>query len=222
MGSKRYVPMRKSISTENLILKGVPAEYIECNIESYTDNNSTKKLVKNYIENIHTMYEDRVCLLFYGSNGTGKTLLSSIIVKEAYRRRYSSHITTLAHYMDLCFSKEKSEEQQEEIHHIREAEFLVIDEVGKENFTKTLSNISLLEELLRGAVARGQVVIVCTNLPLEDVGNVQGLYSLYGKSIASLLGGEFLKVKFNADDYRPNILKQKKGVVALMNSLKED
>src|SRR3712207_941602 len=103
MGSKRNVPMREKLSKENLILKGIPAEYIDCNLDNYDSDEDTKSLIQRYIVDLHTMYEDRVCLAFYGANGTGKTYLSSIIVKEAYRRRYSSQMTTLAHYMDLTF-----------------------------------------------------------------------------------------------------------------------
>lgn len=216
MGSKENVPMRTRISRQNLILKGIPAEYIDCDLDHYVSDVETKDLVEKYINNMHSMYDDRVCLALYGANGTGKTYLSSIIVKEAYKRRYSSQMTTLAHYMDLCFSPDKTTEQWEELKSIKEAEFLVIDEIGKENFTKTQSNINLLEELLRQAVAKGQVVILCTNLPLEDVGGVKGLYSLYGKSVKSLIEGEFVKIKFDSKDYRPNVLRKKKGIQLLL------
>lgn len=215
MGSKRGVPVRKSISTNNLILKGIPAEYINCSLDNFVENDSTKELIERYIDNIHSMYEDRVCLAFYGANGTGKTYLASIIVKEAYRHRYKSHLTTLAHYMDLMFTPNKTEDIKEELKYINEAEFLVIDEVGKENFTKTQSNVTLLEDLLRQAITKGQVVILISNLPLEDVGGVEGLYTLYGKSVESIIEGDFVKLEFNLKDYRPKVLKNKKGIQIL-------
>ena len=130
-------------------------------------------------------------------------------------------MTTLAHYMDLCFRKDKTTEVKEELKYISEAEFLVIDEVGKENFTSSQSNINLLEELLRQAVVKGQVVILCSNLPLEDVGGVEGIYSLYGKSLRSLIEGDFIKVKFSLSDYRPNVLKQKRALHLLQEAIND-
>ena len=95
---------------------------------------------------------------------------------------------------------------------INESHFLVIDEVGKETFTKTGSNINLLEETLRNAI-KGQVIILCTNLPLEGEG---GLYEQYGASIQSLIDGSFVKVEFNNADYRPVVLHQKKALKLLL------
>lgn len=222
MGSKRGVPMRSLLSKRNLLLKGIPAEYIDCDIESYVNDEEKKELYQKYIDNMDTMYEDRVCLANYGANGTGKTYLSCILIKEAYRRRYKSHITTLAHLIDLMFTPDKTEEIRAELKCIRDAEFLVIDEVGKENFNKSLSNIALLEETLRRAVVNGQVVILCTNLSLQDIGDVKGLYSQYGKSIKSLVEGDFVKIKFDAKDFRTVVKNKKKGIKLLKGEEYED
>lgn len=219
MGTKRQVPVREHLSRNNLLLKGIPAEYVDSTLDDYKSDNEIKKIVTRFVEEIHTMYEDRVCLCFYGSNGTGKTFLASIIVKEAYRHRYTSHITTMAHYMDLCYTPAKTKEIEEELYYIRNAEFLVIDEVGKEQFTASGGNVTLFEELLRNAVANGNIIIICSNLPLEDAGGKQGLYSLYGKSVRSLVEGDFVKVKFNQSDYRHNIMNKKKGFSILKGEL---
>jgi DNA replication protein DnaC len=145
----------------------------------------------------------------YGSNGSGKTFLSSLIVKEAYRLRYTSAIATLAHLMDLTFKSVKTQGDLSELVMYERADYLVIDEVGKENFTKTGSNVNLLEEILRRAVTNGQVVILCTNLPLEGD---KGLYKQYGTSIKSLISGSFVKLEFDSDDYRPIQQKKKKAL----------
>src|SRR3712207_4725434 len=144
MGTKRGVPCRKKLSRENLLYRGVPVEYLEASISDY-GNKDKREFVLKYINNLHDMYEGKVCLCFYGANGTGKTLLASILVREAYRHRYSSSIVTLSRLIDLTFSANKSQEDIELLDYIRNSEFLVIDEVGKENFNKTGSNINLLE-----------------------------------------------------------------------------
>lgn len=216
MSSRRGTPQRESLSPTNLLLRGIPAEYLDCDIDDYVQSEEKRELIERYIENLHTMYEDRICLVMYGANGTGKSYLASIIVKEAYRHRYDSMMITLASYMDLCFKPDKSQEDYDALLRIKKADFLVIDEVGKENFTKTGSNINLLEELMRQALTSGQVLIICTNLPLEDMDKAKGLYSQYGRSIKSLIEGGFVKVEFEEKDYRKTVLKQKNGLKILL------
>jgi DNA replication protein DnaC len=216
MSSKRGVPVRENLSVKNLLLRGVPSEYIDLSLQDYKQASDTKETIKRYLEYIHDMYENRVCLCFYGANGTGKSFLASLIVKEAYRCRYLSAMITLSKLMELKFNNKKTEEDFEKLNIVNLADFLVIDEVGKENFTKAQSNISLLEEVLRQADNKGQVIIICTNLPIEDRGDVKGLYSQYGKSIASLIEGQFMKVEFADDDYRHKILMKNKGIKILL------
>src|SRR3712207_2299348 len=175
-------------------------------------NKDKREFILKYINNLHDMYEGKVCLCFYGANGTGKTLLASILVREAYRHRYSSSIVTLSRLIDLTFSANKSQEDIELLDYIRNSEFLVIDEVGKENFNKTGSNINLLESILRQATTQGQIVILCTNLPLKGEG---GLYEQYGASIKSLIAGNYVKLEFTGNDYRPFVTKQKKAMELL-------
>lgn len=211
MGSKRNVPPRERMSAQNLIIRGVPPEYIEGTLEDYVQNDEVKIIMTRYLNNMHDMYEDRANLCLYGSNGSGKTYLSTLIVKEAYRLRYSSAMTTVANLLDLTFKPKKTQEDLAKLKMYKEAEFLVLDEVGKENFTKTGSNINLVEESLRGAVVRGQVVIICTNLPLEGE---HGLFNQYGNSIKSLINSYF-RIKFEGDDYRPSQLRKKKSASIL-------
>lgn len=198
MSSKRNIPPRKSLSVANLRYRGIPASYLNYTLKDYTASKSKSKFYGAYLDNLHSMYEDRVCLLQYGANGTGKTMLASLIVKEGYRLRYDTYMTTLSAYMSLLF-KQRDAEEQELLNYIQRCEFLVIDEVGKENFTSTGSNINILEDLLRNATQRGQVIVLNTNLNLEE------LYSQYGSSIQSLLNGEFTTLKFTEKDHRPKV-----------------
>lgn len=212
MISKRNVPPRETLSKENLLLRGVPAEYVEGTLEDYEQEDEYKDFFTKYLSNLHLMYEDRANLCLYGANGTGKTMLSSLIVKEGYRLRYRTAIITMQGLIDINFRANKTDADWDKIKAVKEAHFLVLDELGKENFTKTGSNINLLEETLRNAVTRGQVVIICTNLPLEGEG---GLYQQYGASLKSLIDGSFVKLEFDNTDYRPTHLNKKRAIKLL-------
>lgn len=211
MGSKRELPPREVLSWENLLLRGVPAEYIEGSLDEYVEDEdgNCKPFFDTYLSNLHIMYEDRVNLCLYGSNGSGKSYLSSLVVKEGYRLRYNSFIITMQSLIDINFKSNKTQEDWDKINAVKKADFLVLDEVGKENFTKTGSNVNLFEETLRQAVTKNQVVIICTNLPLEEEG---GLYEQYGRSIKSLIDGSFIKLEFDSSDYRNTHMNKKKGV----------
>lgn len=201
----RGLPVRHKLVKGNLIYRGVPSEYTEAILEHY-DNEPKRTFFKRYLTHMDDMYEDKMHLILYGNNGTGKTYLSSILVKEAYRQRYDSCMITLAQLMDITFNSSKNEEYQSKLEYIRRCHFLVIDEVGKEQFTSTGSNKSLLEDTLRRADTIGQVVIICTNMPMEQ------LYSTYGQSIQSLIHGNYTKLEFNFKDGRMGARAKKKSL----------
>ena len=205
-------PLRTTLSVKNLMYRGVPIEYIHADLDEYPIEENTRELFARYMDYLDEMFDDKINLILYGSNGSGKTYLSSLIVKEAYRKRYSSFRVTLQAYIDMQFKRDR-EEIAEKIEEIINAEFLVIDEVGKETFDKSQFNIAVLEELLRERDTQGKPTIICTNLPLEERG---GLYDQYGKSIQSLIDGNFVKVKFEGEDNRHDVTRKKRGIQLLL------
>jgi DNA replication protein DnaC len=205
-------PRRTRISAANLAYRGVPREYHNAHIDEYPIDTDFKDLFSRYMENLEVMFEDKVNLILYGSNGSGKTYLSSLVIKDAYIKRFSSFRVTLQGYIDLQFKKDE-EEIREKVDKIENAEFLVLDEVGKETFAKNQFNIIKLEELLRQRDTIGRPTIICTNLPLEGDG---GLYKQYGNSIKDLIEGNFLKVEFVGESNRHSVSKKKHGVNLLM------
>lgn len=211
------VPIRTSVSASNLLYRGVPKEYIRATLSDYKLESDLQELFYNYLTNIELMYRDNVGLILFGANGNGKTWLSSLIVKEAYIFRFSSFRVTLQNYIDMQFRKDE-EEIRDKLRKIADCDFLVIDEVGKETFAKNQFNIAILEELLRHRDALGKPTFICTNLPLESQG---GLYDQYGKSVTSLIDGNYIQVEFNGDDYRPEATKKKKAIRVLLGEDEE-
>lgn len=206
-------PVRTTLSVKNLMYRGVPREYIHADLDEYPIEENIRELFARYMDYLDEMFEDKINLILYGSNGSGKTYLSSLIVKEAYRKRYTSFRVTLKSFIDMHFKRDKDELIAEKLSEIINSEFLVIDEVGKETFDKSQFNITVFEELLRERDTQGKPTIICTNLPLEGRG---GLYEQYGKSIQSLIDGNFLKVKFESEDNRHDVTRKKRGIQLLL------
>lgn len=198
-------PLRKVLHAGSLALIGVPKSFINTTINDFIANDSdleeVKECIVKYINNIDENISNNLGIMFMGSNGVGKTMLSSIILKEAYRHRYTSRRTTFVKYIDTytrawgAKSTEEKESYEDELYNYYKAvEFLVVDEVGKEVDSKVSAPI--LEDLLRYREDNGLTTIICTNLDTES------LLSRYGESCMSIFKGNFLPITINSDDIR--------------------
>lgn len=199
-------PRRTRISKDNLLYMGVPRGFHEDTIDCFRTHQDkgleeVKKFFKEYLKNLQENFENNKGILLYGSNGVGKTKLSSLIVKEAYWNRYTASRVTFVVYID-AYTKiwsarsldEKEQLEQEFYNRYKSVEFLVLDEVGKEVDSKISAPI--LEDCLRYREDKGLVTIICTNLPLSV------LEERYGTSIISLMQGNMTPIMIEGVDKR--------------------
>lgn len=200
-------PVRGKLSQKNLMYKGVPREFINSTIDQYPIDEDKKNIFVKYMKNLPIMLDDKVNLVLYGSNGSGKTYLTSLLVKECYRQRYSAFRVTLEGLLQMHFKHE--EHIVEKLSKIYKCEFLVIDEVGKETQMKNDFHIVKFEELLRMRETEGLVTILCMNLPLEGH---DGFYSQYGNSIRDLVEGNAVKVEFTGESNRKSVTARKRAI----------
>ncbi len=202
-------PVRDYLSPSNLLKRGVPKKFHNLTIEDFQDYGSkelaqVKRFVRVYIENIHNMFENNKGIFFYGSNGVGKSLLASFIVKEAYRNRYTSKRVTFPEYISeytRVWSSNNTDEREmlESMfyHDYKGVEFLVLEEIGKELDTK-LSPV-VLEDCLRYREEKGLPTFICTNLQPKV------LVERYGNSIASLVKGNMTPIYIVGSDKRKGV-----------------
>ena len=197
-------PLRTMLNSKSLSIIGIPNKFHKLKKEDY-DNFNNKYLeevigyVKSYILNISARFKTCEGVFFYGANGTGKTMLSSLILKEAYRNRYSVRRLTFADYVSLytdvwnTYNDEK-EDLKNKASIYKSAEFLVLEEIGKE--IDSSISVPILEELLRYREDKGLVTIICTNLTPDLI------VENYGASIMSLTKGNMTPIKMETNDYR--------------------
>lgn len=205
-------PIRTYMNPKSLKLIGIPKSFIDSELEDYIsedeDLESVKDFVEKYISEIDTMFKLSSGIFFNGSNGVGKTMLSCIIAKEAYRHRYTTRRCTFIEYVDK-YTKvwgAKNAEEKESIEdtlytYYKAVEFLVLDEVGKEIDSKVSAPI--LEDLLRYREDNGLVTIICTNL------NFDLMTERYGNSCMSLLKGNCTPITIESKDLRRKVFKEK-------------
>lgn len=205
-------PIRTELNPKSLTLIGIPKDLRKKGIEDFDTFDSkplirVKKLVNEYIEEIPENFERCKGIFFYGSNGQGKTLLSSIILKEAYRRRYSCRRCTfteyLAHYTRLwnLSGNDLFNGQDSFMNNYTLAEFLVLEEIGKERDTNL--SVPVLEDLLRQREDNCLPTIICTNLTPKDFGE------RYGESIISLVKGNMTPIELTGSDRREKYFKER-------------
>lgn len=206
-------PIRKSMNEKSLKLIGIPKTFITTTLNDFDDSGdedliSVRDFVANYIEKIDEKFQINSGIFFNGSNGVGKTMLSCIIAKEAYRHRYSTRRCTFVDYIDKytrVWSAKNSEEKEtleDSLYtYYKSVEFLILDEVGKEIDSKVSAPI--LEDLLRYREDNGYVTILCTNLTPEV------LLERYGNSCMSLLKGNCVPVTIDSEDLRNEKFRRK-------------
>ena len=196
------VPPRSSLSHESLSIIGIPRKFHDIHLEDFkTYNNKGLEELRNFVEEylVDIAYRDRQSyqegILFYGSNGVGKTMLSSLILRQAYKYRWTSQRTTFVRYVDSYTSSwDKNSEPDTYWETCKKSQYLVLEEVGKEIDSKITKPI--LEDLLRYREEKGLVTIMCTNLTPKD------LEELYGASIMSLIKGNMTPIKITGKDRR--------------------
>jgi DNA replication protein DnaC len=205
-------PLRETINKNSLTLIGIPRELrgktlADFDTFSLPKMEEVKNSISDYISDIPQRFQDCKGLFLFGSNGQGKTFLSSVILKEAYRHRYSCRRCTFTEYtshytrlwktsvQDLTSAQEDFEQK------FMAVEFLVLEEIGKE--IDTSISAPILEDLLRFREDKGFPTIICTNLTLP------ALKDRYGESIVSLIKGNMYPLKIVGEDKREHFSKER-------------
>ena len=197
-------PVRSYVSESSLILMGVPKHFCKVSLndfKTYEGVKEVKVFVKDYIDHLDQNIKENKGIFFCGSNGVGKSMLSCIILKEAYRRRYSCRRITFSQYISYYTEAWNVKDKQEKdvlegdfYEKYKGVEFLVLEEIGKEIDSKIAQPI--LEDLLRYREEHGLVTIICSNIPMKVI------EEKYGASIASLCKGHMTPVTIVGKDMR--------------------
>lgn len=204
--SMRKRPIRETLSKAALDVIGVPSHLQSVTIDKFdTKGNESlsdvKEYMREYLENLDKNFDENKGLFLYGSNGVGKTFLGSLVVKEAYRHRYSTKRVYFQTYVDdyTRVWNAKSVDEREELEsnlytEYTGVEFLCIEEIGKEIDMKITAPV--LEHLLRYREDHKLPTIVCTNLDIADI------QERYGISVASLIKGNMTPILIEGKDKR--------------------
>lgn len=193
---------RPKLTEKKMLSAGILEEFWNLDIDQFKGNEAVTKVVHEYLDNLDNARKQGISIFFYGTNGTGKTFLGVEVLKEALRKGYSAQFTSLGGVIqaltDGWYDAEKRRRYEERI---RDVDFLMIDDVGKEmRVSKNGLTEMVFDNLIRYRSFRNKPMILTTNSDIESVENV------YGKSIVSLLHGKFIPIRVVGEDYRKTVL----------------
>ena len=198
-------PVRTTLNVDSMVkVIGIPRKFIRASVEDIFDDTPSRKelkeFIREYLAKLDEYFVDGKGLYMYGSNGVGKTFISSLILKEAYRRRYSCHRLSFMEYCTMytrvwdARGLDEKEEMEVELYEYKDAEFLVLEEIGKG--VENSVTVPILEDLLRHREDIGAVTIFATNLSPAT------MKEQYGNSIYSLVTGNCIPIKIEDVDHR--------------------
>lgn len=150
---------------------------------------------QKFIQNFDDTFEN---ILFYGNAGVGKTFLTNCIAKELLESAHTVIYLTAFQLFDILekhkFSKEDSDETDEQFAGILDCDLLIIDDLGTE-----LSNTFINSQLylcINERQLSEKSTIISTNLPLDD------LSERYSERIFSRITSNYTILKLFGDDIR--------------------
>ena len=166
--------------------RGLSQKYWDITLDDWKKDASTKKLIEEYIQNLNNAFNYGLSFLFSGSNGVGKTMLMSIILKEAYKADYKIKFLDTRHLLD----KEKSK-------NAATVDFLALDNFGDEqDFPNKEAYVGAIRQLIWNRVTNIKPTLIATNFNLDQINEV------YGRTVFSYIVNTFKAVILSGADFR--------------------
>ena len=183
----------------------VPAQYAGKMFTDYKLTPANKEAVKSTKWAIE---HDEKGILLYGTPGTGKSLLTAIMVNEIIRRGRVAMFASLPDLLNDIRNSYDAGNTQEVIQAVNEAPFLVLDDLGAERMTPWVGEqlFSLINSRLSG---KRQTVITSNFSPSQLIERMQTIDArgnrvddMQGKRIMSRINEMCYIVPMNGNDWR--------------------
>lgn len=144
-------------------LANVPAKFAKCRFEDF----KVRALTEEDLLFINDAVRGKRGLYIYGAVGTGKSMLSSIIINERAFDNRRSHFYTVTDMLADLGDYDNPERRNEKLLRVKHTPCLVIDDIGAEYVTKWVSNT--LFNILDFRYREGLQTIYNSNFPLDKL-----------------------------------------------------
>jgi len=184
-----------------LVAGNIPPEFWAVEDFDWVHNQDNLSLVNSYIERIEEHRKTGAGFTLLGENGAGKTGMSCLILAAALREGFRVGYITAHDYLTTIPATWRNPDLKAWLDELLQADWLVLDEMGKEFRSAEASKLAEVDSLLRARRGAMKPTIVVSNLSLK------GFKDVYGASIDSILSDRNKLLIYEPGDYR----KRRKG-----------
>jgi DNA replication protein DnaC len=201
--------LKKSVMFTRLYEANVPQEYYELSLEKDFDTkNSPDKLkakmfVQNVLADLRGFYDAGQSLMIYGSAGAGKSMLSVEILKKAVSQKFSIYYDFFPSIVDAYKKKGyvADEEKARYASIFSEVDFLVLDELGKEDAQSDYNN----RDFSTSRFLEINILKKRNLKPTIIITNMNGMPEIqkkYGQFVNSMMSHRFQELRVVSNDFR--------------------
>jgi DNA replication protein DnaC len=163
---------------KELVYSNIPKDYWNFTFEELLIKKTSKNMMKDYFKYIKTAKEKGLGLILTsGNRGVGKTSVMATLGKRIIQKGYEPYYVICQNIIDDTFSKEKKI-----IERMKNADFILIDEIDKVAKRAESTIPKILENYLRSLLPNGKCVVLAANLSDEEFEKVfEGCMSLLNR-----------------------------------------
>jgi DNA replication protein DnaC len=182
------------------LVAGIGNTYQRLTWDDFHGDEMAKEYCQRYLKN-HEQYVSRgVGVMFTGPFGAGKTMASTLLLKDLMHLGYSVYSTTFTGMIDMFTAGWNSVDDKRYFEKkMKASQILLLDDVGKEFRTKNNLSESTFDNVLRYRVQHSKPTFITTNMTHNDMAGG------YGSAIFSLLFEAALDHEFIGGDFRKTV-----------------
>jgi DNA replication protein DnaC len=156
--------------------------------------------INDYVANPERFLSRGIGLLITGPNGTGKTLIANLILKQLVREDYRCYFTTASGMVtEFTAGWNNDNEKHRFAQKFMKTNVLCLDDLGKEFKSSNKLSATTFDHILRTRVHNGLATILTTNLDVNE------LRRGYGGAVLSLLMEQSMGVHIEGGDFRAQV-----------------
>jgi len=193
-----YHGQPRPLTTGMLTRMNIPKRYWKASLDRVTDA-IFKQHIVGYLVGIKEALDKGIGMILNGQQGTGKTAIGALCLKQARRIGATGYFITADQYIRSNIQRIPFDDTVMIIGRCRDVDLLVLDDMSREAVNLSSSGDSvaaMFEALIKDRCSDGKSTIITTNLNMHDFSEI------YGESMFGMLTGSSATVHVTVGSQR--------------------